>query len=102
MNNTSLDLKAVPELLAAAGRQLKRYAVPLFLLLVAGVYGFLAYRAVTLARAQPTDAAVTAQVKASAAPHINAAAAQQLQDLQDNSVTVRTLFDEARNNPFQE
>lgn len=87
---------------ATALRDGLHYAVIIFVLLVAGVYGFVLYRVYTLANAKPSDAAVSAQVQASATPHIDATAAQQLQALQDNSVNVQTLFNQARSNPFQE
>jgi hypothetical protein len=81
---------------------LRRYAVLLFFLLIAAVYGFVLYRINTLSSAQPTPDAVTAQLKTAATPHIDQTVVKQVENLQDNSVSVQALFDQARSNPFQE
>jgi hypothetical protein len=80
---------------------LSRYAVILFFVLVAGVYGFVVLRINSLSNAQPSDSDVAAQSTATPVPRIDPKVAQQLQDLEDNSVNVQTLFEQARNNPFQ-
>lgn len=97
-----LTTQSLTELSSQALHRLSRYAVVGFLLLLAGVYGFVLVRISALSDAQPDDAAISAQVRASATPHVNPAVVQQLQDLQDHSVSIKTLFDQARNNPFQE
>jgi nitrate reductase NapE component len=82
---------------------LKRFIamrVPLFLLLVAGVYGFVVWRISVLQDAQPSSSSVNAQVQA--APHIDPTTISKVKQLQDNSVSVQTLFNQARQNPFQE
>jgi hypothetical protein len=76
--------------------------VPLFLLLIVIVYAYVALRASALANANPSASAIADQTKASATPHIDQATVNKIQQLQDNSVTVRTLFNQARQNPFQE
>lgn len=98
----SLDLNSLMNGLRLFAPRLLRFAVVFFVLLLAGVYGFVLWRVQSLSAVQPTDADVSAQVKLSATPHINQTTVKQMQDLQDNSVSVHTLFDEARNNPFQE
>ena len=95
-------LKSLQTVAADLLHGLRRYAVVVFVLLLAAAYGIVLFRAYTFANAQPDDAAVSAQVKASAAPHIDPTAIQQLQALQDNSVNVQSLFNQTRSNPFQE
>lgn len=94
--------KRLQALLATLLRRLSGYAVVLFLLLLVAVYGFVLYRISVLSSVQPSDADVTTQAKASAVPHVDSNAVKQLESLQDNSVSVRTLFNQTRNNPFQE
>ncbi len=96
-----LSLKGLPLQLTAIVGKLKRYSLPVFLIFVAGVYGFVLLRINNLSQAAPSDQAVTSQVQAAKVPHIDAAVVKQLETLQDNSVSVQSLFDEARSNPFQ-
>src|SRR5262245_5671891 len=97
-----LSIKALLGVFVKIGRRLSGYAVPLFLLLLVAVYGFVLYKISVLANVQPSDSDVTAQAKASAVPHVDSNAVKQLESLQDNSVSVQTLFNQARRNPFQE
>jgi hypothetical protein len=79
----------------------RRYALAGFIIFVALVYGIVLLRLNSLNNQQPTEDQVTSQVKAARIPHIDQSVVQQLQSLQDHSVGVQTLFDQARNNPFQ-
>ncbi|MGH7195772.1 MAG: hypothetical protein ACREGA_03250 [Candidatus Saccharimonadales bacterium] len=84
-------------------KQLLRYRIGLFLLVVLLVYGFIVWRVDTLKNAQPSAAATALQAKPAAAqPHINQSTVNKIQQLQNNSVNVQALFNHARNNPFQE
>ena len=82
--------------------KLQQYSFIGFLILVSLLYGFLFLRVNSLNNATPTTDAVDNQVQGSHVPHIDQKIVKQLQSLQDNSVSVHTLFEEARANPFQE
>ncbi len=97
-----IDLKALgPQLRKLATGSL-RYTGIMFFVLVAGVYGFVLFRINTLSSAQPTDSDISAQTKTTAIPKIDPKVVQQIQDLKDNSTNVQTVFEQARDNPFQE
>ena len=96
-----LDIKSLPAKLSELLDSVGRYAVILFCVLVALVYGFLVMRINSLNSVQPDSSTVTAQAN-TATPHIDPKLVQQLQSLQDNSVSVKSLFDQARSNPFDE
>ena len=98
MNN----LKQLSEKLLAGAQNLKRYAPLLFCLLLAIVYGYLVYQVQVLNNREPSAVDVANQSKTAQVPHIDQAVIDQLQSLQDNSVNVQSLFDQARSNPFQE
>ena len=101
----NIDLSDLKHLGPALGRLSKaglRYAGMMFFLLVAVVYGFVVLQINTLSNAQPTDSDVSAQTKTTAVPNVDPKVVQQLQTLQDNSSNVQTLFQQARENPFQE
>lgn len=78
-----------------------RYSTILFFVLVAAVYGFIVLRINLLSSAQPSQSDIDAQTTSTPVPRIDPKVAEQLQQLKDNSVNVQTLFQEARNNPFE-
>ena len=98
----AFNFTSLKRLLNVVEHQLGRYTVVFFLLLIASVYGFVLFRISVLSSTQPSDSEVSTQVQASPAPHIDPTAVQQIQNLQDNSVSVQTLFSQTRSNPFQE
>ena len=97
-----LNLKSLIEQLEGVLRTLSRYKLPIFLILIAATYGFIVMRIDTLNNAQPTPTAVAAQPNPLRSAHIDKTVVSQLQSLQDNNVNVQALFNQARNNPFQE
>jgi len=99
--NISIDFKSLPEQLGVLGQKLVRYMPLMVFVLIALVYGFVLVRITMLANAQPNDSTVVGQI-ADLTPHIDQNAVRQLQSLEDNSVNVQSLFEDARNNPFGE
>lgn len=79
-----------------------RYKLVIFVLAVAVVYGYMVVTISSLSSAQPTPEQISSQSSPIKTAKIDKKVILQLQQLQDNSVSVRTLFDEARSNPFQE
>jgi hypothetical protein len=96
---TSVSLK---DRALRTGQKLRQYSVLLFVLFIFGIYGFLSWRVFTLDQAQPDPAEVSAELKTAGVPNIPTDVVNKMQQLQDNSVSVQSLFDEARRNPFQE
>ena len=80
---------------------LRQYSFVIFIVFVVGLYSFLIIRVNSLSNAQPRPEDVTSQINTAAIPHIDQSVVKQLQSLQDNSVSVQSLFDQARSNPFQ-
>ena len=100
--DTKPNLQALLEHLSGTTTYAARYAVVLFLVLLLAVYGFVLLKITAYSNAEPSPDAITAQVKAAATPHVSQSVVQQMQSLQDHSVGVQSLFDQARSNPFQE
>ena len=96
-----MKLDDLQEQLWQVGKQLVRYRVLLFALLLTLVYGTLALHAHSLSTAQPDRSAVASQNKLTQ-PHIDQATVNKIKQLQDNSVSVQALFNQARQNPFNE
>lgn len=91
----NIKLPSLPFL--AKLRPLWRYRVVLFIVFVAGLSAYLVFQINSAVNVTATEAPAAKTAKT---PRIDTALVQQLQQLQDNSVTVRSLFNEARENPF--
>lgn len=102
INLKDLNLKSLGPQLLDVAKKLGRYAGILFFVLVAGVYGFVVMRINSLSSLQPSSDQINTQSKAASIPKIDPKVVQQLESLKDNSVNVQTLFEQARDNPFQE
>ena len=102
MKNQNLNLKTLGPQLLAVAQKLNRYTGLFFFVLIAGIYGFVVLRINTLADVQPTSDDISAQAPAASIPKIDPKVVKQLETMKDNSVNVKTLFQDARNNPFQE
>ncbi len=99
MKAPDINLK---ELLQKTTASAHRYAVLAFLLFLLSVYGFLGWRIAYYSQREPDPTEVTAQMKTAGVPKVNPDAIRKIEQLKDNSVNVQTLFDQARENPFQE
>lgn len=98
----NFNLKQLLSKLSSLFKILQRYAVIVFIVVVVGVYGFLVMRINSLARTEPSDAAVTEKLQTVKRPKIDQSALDKIQRLQGQNVEVKSLFDHARDNPFQE
>lgn len=92
-DNLKLQLQKV-------SKQFVKLRLPLFLLLVIVVYAFVTWRISVLQNAQPSASSVSAQIQAST--QIDQSTIGKIQKLQNNSVSVNALFNQARQDPFQE
>lgn len=101
MTKEKLSLKDFIDKCAAILQKVRRYSFVVFLVFVALLYSFILLRINSLSNAQPSSNAVSSQIQAARVPHIDQAVIKQLQSLQDNSVSVQSLFNQARSNPFQ-
>ncbi|HSX06408.1 MAG TPA: hypothetical protein VLG92_01665 [Candidatus Saccharimonadia bacterium] len=99
-NDIHLNINDIPAQLAGLTRKANAYRAFLFFLLVASLYGFIIWRINVSNNTSASASEETAQTVAQ--PHIDAATIQKIQNLQDNSVRVQSLFDNARQNPFHE
>jgi len=70
------------------------------IMIVLLAYLLVVWKISSLATAEPSDDDVT--TAASSIPKIDKKAVQQIQTLEQNNTQVHSLFNQARNNPFQE
>lgn len=81
---------------------MRRYAVLAFIVIVIGLYGFLVFRINTLVVTDPSEDAISEKLQTVKRPKIDQSAVDKIQQLQDQNLEVKSLFDQARNNPFSE
>jgi hypothetical protein len=94
----SMDVKDLLPAVLTSFHKVGRYALILFVVFLAIIYSVILYRVYTLSTAEPSSEAISQ----AGTPHINADVVNQLLELKDNNVQVQTLFNDARDNPFQE
>jgi hypothetical protein len=99
---SKLDIHSLPEKVSELTQKVSRYKLLIFVLFVAVLYGFIVLRINSLSNAQPSTNAIAAQSDPIKTAHIDKTVVQQLESLRDNNINVQTLFEEARNNPFQD
>jgi uncharacterized protein (UPF0333 family) len=100
MNGKNLSLKTSLSSLRLLIDRAKKYASLSFLVFLVIIYGFVFFKISGYKNTEPSDSDVSSQVKAAQIPRINEDLVNQLKSLRDNSVSVQTLFNDARSNPF--
>ncbi len=80
---------------------LRKYLWVLLLCLIVALYAYLILKINGFANTAPSLAQVQSNLKSSSLPVINQNVVNQLNQLQNNSVSVQALFNQARSNPFQ-
>ena len=98
----NLDLKNLSNQFLPILHWLKRYRVILFIVGMVSIYSVLVLRINMLNSQEPDSNTVTTQLQAVHPPKLDPTIVTKIQQLQDNSVDVKALFNNARNNPFQE
>ena len=89
------------QLIAKKASFLKRYLWLVFLILIVVIYGYVLLKINGFLSATPSPSTISQNLKASATPVINQNVVNELNNLQNNSVSVQALFNQARSNPFQ-
>ncbi|HSX43702.1 MAG TPA: hypothetical protein VLE69_00160 [Candidatus Saccharimonadales bacterium] len=98
----SLNIKSLISKATLLLQQMRQYLPLIFIVVLLGLYGFLVFQINSVTSAEPTDDAVTEKLQTVQRPKIDQSTVDKLQQLQDNSTEVQTLFKETRDNPFQE
>lgn len=99
MNIDVKDLKAKAKHTA---QWIFRHRVIVTIVSIVLLYSWLVLQINLLNRREPSDEAVAEKLQTVKRPRIDQQTIDKIQSLQDNNVDVRTLFKQARDNPFQE
>ncbi len=100
MKNGNIDLGTLSTQFSGLLKKLRGYSGLTFFLAVAVLYGFILWRINVYSSVPANQAEENAHLATQ--PHVDQTTVQKMLDLQDNSVNVQALFDQARQNPFQE
>ena len=100
--NMNIDLKDIPAKLSAALEWFKKYIMFISIMLVLVMYGLLVLRIRQLSTIEPTQRDVNTKLQELQAPRLDEDALDKIEQLQSQSVQVKSLFNKNRNNPFQE
>lgn len=93
-----LNLTKMPLLL----QKIQRYRVLLFAVLFLGIYIAVTYRINQLTMQEPTPQAVSERIKTVQRIKIDKESIEKLEQLESQNIEVKSLFNEARTNPFSE
>ena len=94
--------ETVKDLLKKGQKVFSKHAIFIISIAVLLIYAFIVLRVNSLAGAEPSDDAETVALAKASVPRIDKKAIQQIQSLEQTNTQVKALFDQARNNPFQE
>lgn len=100
--NVNIDLKEVPQKALHILGKLKKYSGFAFVILVLGAYSFIVFQIQQTINSEPTQTEITDKLLDLNKTRLDEEAIEKIQDLRDTNIEVQTLFQEARDNPFQE
>jgi hypothetical protein len=97
MNTNALTTK-----LKALLQTLQEHVAIVVIVAFAAIYGTILFKINSLTSHEPTDKAVSDQLKTVRRPRIDQQAVNTMTHLEDQNVKTQTIFNEARQNPFTE
>lgn len=100
--STNIDIKVLGNRLRKITKKLISYSAFIAVILVLGAYAFIVYRIGSLANHEPDADVVTERLAKLKKPGVDQSTIDKIQQLQDDNVQVKSLFDQARDNPFQD
>lgn len=78
-----------------------RYAVLIFIILVAGILGFMTLQISLYSNAEPTSDQIDEKKNSLKQVKLNDESAQKIQELEDKNINIESLFNNGRDNPFE-
>ncbi len=96
------DLQKIITKFKSFGRLIVKYSGFIVILLALCAYGFIVYRIGALTNKEPNEDEVASQLDTLKKPTVDQNTINKIQQLEDSNVQVKTLFDQARDNPFQD
>lgn len=98
----NFDFKSLPAKILPVLQSLRKYSPLMFIVALVSIYGFLVFRVNSLTSSELNEDAITEKLQTVKRPKIDQSAVEKLEQLEDSNIEVKTLFQHARENPFQE
>lgn len=98
----NIEVKQIVKSLKQSLTVLQRYAWFLFIVGILLLYSFLVARISMLSDPKPDEAAVTEQMNTVKRLKIDQSSINRIEELEDQNIGVQSLFEAARDNPFQD
>jgi hypothetical protein len=97
-----IDLKAIKPMLKKSWQKVSAHLSFIVIIVVLLAYVFMVFNISKLATAEPSPEDQDLAITATNIPKVNKKAIEQIQSLEQTNTQIHSLFDQARNNPFQE
>lgn len=101
MNQENI-LETVTTKARSLAEAVRKHIFVLCVVLFVALYGYLLLQINQLNNAQPSDSEISQSLSTVKRPRIDQNAADKMSQLEDQNIQVKSLFEQARNNPFQE
>ena len=98
----NIDIKTLKPILFKYLKWLKRYYIIIGIVVIALMYAYLIIQISLLNQREPTIEQVSEKLDKIVQPSVNEDMVNKLKQLEENSPEVQSLFQQARENPFQE
>lgn len=96
------DLDAILTKLRPLSNTFRRYRLTLFILTFLGTYTFLVVHINTLTNQEPDPAELASRKQVTKRLSIDQDSIDRILELEEQNIDVKALFEQARNNPFNE
>lgn len=96
------NVKQIGTIIRSALSRLQRYAAFIFIVSILLIYAFLVLRISILTQAEPSEDAIAEQSNTVKRLKLDQTAIEKIEQLEDKNIGVQSLFETARDNPFQD
>lgn len=100
--NINLSINSLNSLFGSLGNFIRRYGVLLFFVANVALYSFIIWRIGSLNSVVADQESVDQKLQTSFRLKIDQNSVDKIQQLKDQNISVQSLFESARKNPFQE
>ncbi len=98
----NIEVKNILPILKSKSQGLIRHGKFIFILVALSMSGFLVFQINRLTSMEPTPEQLTAQQELIKRPKIDQETINKIEQLEDQNIAVQSLFQAARDNPFQD
>ncbi len=97
-----LDISTIKQKLSSCLSFFKKYTTLFVILVILWIFGYLIINIQSLISKEPSESVIEEKINATKTAKIDRSAIEQIKKLQSINIEIKTLFDQARDNPFQE